>query len=146
MRIVSDGMDGVIYYLLNREKITVDSVVANRLIELPNGQLKLEFPYGSTRNHCTSGVCKTEVLDSRHFFGWHGFSHASKVVIGDGKSDFCWAPAADVLFAKHKLLKYCVANGISCHAYDNFRNVQAVLEAQVMPASLPAYQASLATA
>jgi 2,3-diketo-5-methylthio-1-phosphopentane phosphatase len=146
LRIVSDGMDKVIHYMLDRENIVVDSIVANRLIELPNGQLKLEFPYGSTRNHCTSGVCKTEVLDARGFFGWHGFSHTNKVVIGDGKSDFCWAPAADVLFAKHKLLKHCASIGISCHSYDNFSDVQSILEQQLMPAPLPAYQPALARA
>jgi 2,3-diketo-5-methylthio-1-phosphopentane phosphatase len=142
LRIVSDGIDRVVHYLLSRERIQVSSIVANRLVEFEGGKLGLEFPYEARNNHCSSGVCKCQVLSGVRAFGSQYIkirTGHTNVVIGDGKSDICWAPVADCLFAKSKLLKYCSANNIPYIRYDNFNNIRAVLEEQFVPVKMPTF-------
>lgn len=124
LRIVSDGVDRIIHHLLKREGIKVDYVWANHLNESPNGELSLTFPYAPTVNGCGSGVCKCKILDN-------GSSNSYKVVVGDGRSDFCWSGEPDLLFAKSKLLQYCKSNNIPCVQFDNFKAVRVVLEKQI---------------
>lgn len=47
------------------------------------------------------------------------------VGIGDGASDRCMAREADLLFARHHLLRYCGANGIVCTPFESFAEVAA---------------------
>src|SRR3990167_7170363 len=98
--IVSDGLDRVISYLLTRDNIEVDAIWSNTLVEKEDGCLSLYFPERNWRHVCNSGRCKCQILDMAP-------PGTLKVVIGDGRSDFCWAHAADVLFAKDKLATYC---------------------------------------
>lgn len=119
--VVSDGLDRVINHLLAREHIIVDEVRANHLIDDCNGNLSLEFLKTSHRVVCPSGVCKCQVLDQAG-------AKILKVVIGDGRSDFCWARNADLLFAKDKLLKHCKLNNIPHLPYDNFVQVRVILD------------------
>ena len=56
------------------------------------------------------------------------------VFIGDGMSDRFAVEVADVVFAKRHLLAHCRANGIACHAFDTFEDVQATLEKLLPPA------------
>lgn len=51
------------------------------------------------------------------------------VYIGDGTSDLCVAKAADLLFAKDKLLAYCRTNGVEAIPYRNFADIISCLKA-----------------
>jgi 2-hydroxy-3-keto-5-methylthiopentenyl-1-phosphate phosphatase len=51
-----------------------------------------------------------------------------KVVIGDGRSDFCWSSEADLVFAKTKLLTHCKSAGIACVAYEDFTSIKSNLK------------------
>lgn len=124
LRIVSDGIDRVIHHLLAREGVRVDYVWANHLNESADGQLSLSFPYAPTVAGCSSGLCKCKILDA-------GTRKTVKVVIGDGRSDFCWSTECDILFAKAKLLQHCKKNNISCVPFDNFKAVRVALEKEV---------------
>ncbi len=118
--IVSEGMDRVIHYLLSREDIVVDGVLANRLHQDKDEKLSLTFPAADPNGQCPAGLCKcriTDLLNTQHY----------KVVIGDGRSDYCWAPIADLLFAKSKLLKHCEQSDIPCIPFDNFGEIQGML-------------------
>lgn len=128
--IVSDGLDKVIKHLLEREGIKIDMIWANRLIAHPSGELALEFPKNNHRVVCSSGLCKCQVLDKAG-------SNPLKVVVGDGRSDFCWSRNADVLFAKDKLQSYCQSNSIEHLPYDNFVQIRVTLE-EMMAAEQPA--------
>ena len=119
--IVSDGLDRVIQHLLARENVKVDRVWANQLYDDSQGRLSLRFPEAWHRVVCSSGLCKCQVLDQAG-------PQPLKVVIGDGRSDFCWARNADLLFAKDKLLKHCQAHNISHLPFDNFVQIRVLLE------------------
>jgi len=121
LRIVSDGLDRCIHYLLAKENVRVDYVWANRLQESEDGSFSLLFPYTVANKVCTSGVCKCNLLESRR-------STPMRVVIGDGRSDFCWAPEADVLFAKAQLAQYCAKEKIEYHHFEDFSNIKSVLQ------------------
>jgi len=120
LRIVSDGLDRAISYLLARENVRVDFVWANRLQEASDGSFSLLFPYSVSNKVCSSGVCKCNLLES-------GRSSPLRVVIGDGRSDFCWAPEADLLFAKSKLAQHCAKEKIEYHQFDDFLTIRSVL-------------------
>jgi 2-hydroxy-3-keto-5-methylthiopentenyl-1-phosphate phosphatase len=128
--VASDGLDLAIDYLLKREGIEVDAVWANRLVEKPHGRLALDFSAAPLFGRCEAGVCKCGILKGS------GTSDL-KVVVGDGKSDVCWAPHADVLFAKTGLLAYCQENQIACFPYRNFNDIQATLNRSVLREKVP---------
>jgi 2,3-diketo-5-methylthio-1-phosphopentane phosphatase len=121
LKIVSDGIDRVIHYILKREKIHVDNVWANHLIDTPEGNLELTFPYAPQVQGCGSGLCKCKILGA-------GPVRPLKVVIGDGRSDFCWSAEADLVYAKTKLLTHCKSNSIPYIAYEDFISIQSSLK------------------
>lgn len=118
--IVSDGLDKVIHHVLDREGIVVDRIWSNHLVEHKSGALSLEFPRSNHKVVCPSGLCKCQVLDQA--------GAVTKVVIGDGRSDFCWSRNADILFAKDKLLTHCKSQNIACHQYENFVHIRVLLD------------------
>jgi 2-hydroxy-3-keto-5-methylthiopentenyl-1-phosphate phosphatase len=132
LKVVSDGIDKVIHHILKREKIHVDNVWANHLIEHESGELELAFPHAPQVVNCTSGLCKCKILAV-------GANRYVRVVIGDGRSDFCWAADADVVFAKKALLKHCRESGIKATPYEDFHSIRATLQEMITtsPASEP---------
>ena len=46
------------------------------------------------------------------------------IYIGDGVSDYCVADKADILYAKKRLLNYCVEKGIKHISYNDFSNIK----------------------
>jgi len=131
LQIVSDGMDRVIHTLLAREGVMVDSVRANHLVESPSGELSLAFPVPSKDRSCGAGLCKCQALKDAH-------QSVFRVVIGDGRSDWCWARQADLVFAKSELLSYCNQQEIPCRPFAGFDTIQRALEPLV---KLPARRA-----
>ena len=120
IQIVSDGLDRVIQTLLDREGVVVDGVWANHLEESPAGQLGIGFPYPPTRVRCRAGLCKCQLIE-------RGSARTLSVVIGDGRSDFCWAAQADWLFAKSNLLAHCREQGIPCTPFHDFDAIREAL-------------------
>lgn len=119
--IVSDGFEQVIKTLLKRDRISVNQIWANQLCESTEGELNLSFPYPPVDKNCRAGLCKCQV------FG-HSFFKTTKVMIGDGLNDLCWAENADLVFAKSKLLRYCQNKKIAHNPFDNFKSIQLSLE------------------
>ena len=52
---------------------------------------------------------------------------------------------ADVVFAKRHLLAYCRENGIACHPFETFKEVQATLEKLLAPAPARRFRQVIAT-
>lgn len=118
--VVSDGLDRVIEYVLAKAGLTVDGIWANHLVEDEvTGGFLLQSPFAAP--DCPQGVCKCQLLTRTP-------SDILKVVIGDGRSDFCWASGADLLFAKSKLLQHCLDNNIDHIPFDDFASISSVVE------------------
>jgi len=137
LMVVSDGLDRVIQYLLWREEIPVDGIWANHL-NCEGERLSLASPRLADRK-CESGVCKCRVMAKT------SDSAACRVVIGDGKSDFCWAKKADMVFAKSKLLEYCAVQGIPHLPFHDFDAIRQTLEVkfEMTPVMQEQYQPGL---
>ncbi len=116
LTIVSDGLDHAIRRIFRRHAIHDLAVVANHLRPVGDRRYVLEFPHAS--RICSSGVCKC---------GFRG-SRAPTLVIGDGRSDFCVAGAADMVIAKASLLDHCRRDGLPVIPFDDFAQVRAVVD------------------
>jgi 2-hydroxy-3-keto-5-methylthiopentenyl-1-phosphate phosphatase len=118
--VVSDGLDRVIEYILRKNGINADGVFANHLIESESGEFSLQASARPRFANCQSGVCKCRIV------GQPGYQ-LIRVVIGDGRSDFCWSKESDLLYAKGKLVEYCGKEKIACNEFDDFNEIQASL-------------------
>lgn len=117
--VVSDGLDRVIGYVLDKHRVRVDRIYANQLIETA-GQLSLRSHAGPRVAGCGSGVCKCKIVNDS--------SPTTRVVIGDGRSDFCWSRHADLLFAKSKLAEFCRKEKVAANEFNNFAFIKAAIE------------------
>jgi 2,3-diketo-5-methylthio-1-phosphopentane phosphatase len=63
------------------------------------------------------GTCKGAVIEAL------APGCARIVFIGDGLSDRCAAPRADVVYAKDDLMEFCVAQGIAARPFQTFEDV-----------------------
>jgi 2,3-diketo-5-methylthio-1-phosphopentane phosphatase len=112
MAIVSDGVDYFIRRVLALNGITGITIVANRLIMTETG-FDLDFPHAHPDCRVAAGVCKCAALKGS---GPH-------IYVGDGRSDFCAARSANMVFAKGKLAAYCRRETIPHVAYGDFFDV-----------------------
>jgi len=119
--VVSEGLIPIVHALLKRDNIHVDGVWANDIDEHADGSLSMKFPYAPQDKACQAGLCKCQVLNNVMPVS------SSRIVIGDGQSDLCWATEATLLFAKSKLLKHCQYNNIPHIPFENFTTIQQVL-------------------
>jgi len=128
LRIASEGIDRVIHHLLARERVAVSSVWASRLEVGPDGMLSLDFSHACGRTYCGAALCKCETFRP-------SAGRPIRVLIGDGRSDFCAATRADVVFARAMLLEHCRAEQILCIPFESFDTVRTVIEHYLTPAS-----------
>ncbi len=116
--VVSDGLDLVVEAVLKSAGLKLSSF-ANRLEFLGGDRWELTFPYA--RPGCSMGNCKC--------------NHASlvtggaRILVGDGRSDFCMADSADLVLAKAKLADHCQSSGINHYRIGNFLDAAQVLSA-----------------
>jgi 2-hydroxy-3-keto-5-methylthiopentenyl-1-phosphate phosphatase len=133
LSIVSDGVDYFIARILARHGLGRLAAVANRLVGEP-GEWCLEPP--RNRPDCAngSGVCKCAAT------GLDAADDATVVFVGDGRSDFCIAGRADVLFAKGVLAEHADSLKQPYLPFDTFDDVRRSLSVLVgdMPVSLRA--------
>jgi 2-hydroxy-3-keto-5-methylthiopentenyl-1-phosphate phosphatase len=102
--VVSDGLDRIVRGVIERTGLKLP-IAANRLEASGADRWRLAFPHASLNCSSASGNCKC--------------AHASpdlrgpRIVVGDGRSDFCAAASADYVFAKGRLRTHCIENGIA---------------------------------
>lgn len=111
LTIVSDGLDRVIMRVLARYDLRLP-VRANRLVALSGGHWSLAFP--NAASECGAGTCKCGLALAES---------EAVVLIGDGRSDFCVAETAQIVFAKSKLADHCRRNGISYLPFETLGDV-----------------------
>lgn len=121
--IVSDGLDYSIRYILGRHGIHGLPIFANRLHRAGERKWTIAFPYSARGCDFAAGHCKCATM--RHI----PLPARGKVLlVGDGRSDFCAAEQANMVFAKGKLAEYCARNRLPHHAIEGFAEALPLLE------------------
>jgi 2-hydroxy-3-keto-5-methylthiopentenyl-1-phosphate phosphatase len=120
--ILSDGLDLYIKRILSRYHLDHLPVTCN-IAKLNSHGLEIEFP--RTNRACTRcGSCKGEIIEE---YVSQDSGEIRTVFIGDGYSDTCATRAADFLFAKKDLERYCLDHGIAYNRFDTFFDVARLL-------------------
>ncbi|MFZ0961212.1 MAG: MtnX-like HAD-IB family phosphatase [Terriglobia bacterium] len=142
--ILSDGFDYVIRRVLKRAGVgrhfrSGSNLFASAL-RVEGRRLTPSFPHAP--EPCAHGcaTCK-EALMRRLREG-----RQPVIFMGDGMSDRFAVEVADIVFAKRHLLAHCRENGIACHPFETFKDVQATLEKLLAPAPARGYRQAVATA
>jgi len=116
--IVSDGVDLYLEHVLRQHGLGEISCFCNRGI-IEGNRLRLEFPYdndGCPRCGTCKGARIKEILgNDRGLY--------NVIFIGDGLSDICAIPQADILFARGDFLNYCHSHGADAIEYDDFFDI-----------------------
>jgi 2-hydroxy-3-keto-5-methylthiopentenyl-1-phosphate phosphatase len=116
--IISEGLDTYIGYVLNKHGLGDLKYFCNRGI-LTDNRLRPEFlydNYGCQRCGCCKGARIIDRVgrDNKEWF---------VIFIGDGLSDICALPHANLIFARGDLLKYCHEKKINTVEYENFFDI-----------------------
>lgn len=93
----SDGFDRIIARVLSRIGMTLP-IVSNRLVAAGTDRWRAEFPHFVGDCRSQSGNCKCTQIKGRP---------APQFLVGDGRSDFCPASHATLVFAKKALAIHC---------------------------------------
>jgi len=129
--VVSDGFDYVIRRVLRRSGVDGDLRNGQHLfsngLRVEGRHVHLSFP--CLPAPCAHGcaTCKAEIIrrvaPEQH----------PVIFIGDGLSDRFALERAELVFAKRQLLAFCREKSISCHPFETFRDIEAVLGAELGP-------------
>jgi 2-hydroxy-3-keto-5-methylthiopentenyl-1-phosphate phosphatase len=122
--ILSDGVDYFIRRILQRAGLERLHVRANGLVRLDERRFTLTHPHRVMDCASGAGTCKCALAAAQR-------GHLTTIFIGDGRSDFCVAHEADIVFAKNRLLRYTREQGIAAISYTTFSDVQATLDTVV---------------
>lgn len=130
LSIVSDGVDRFLARILGRRGLARVPAVANRLAG-EAGRWELRQPWKRTDCANGSGVCKcaAAALDPA--------SDTTVIFVGDGRSDFCIAGRADVVFAKGVLAEHCDKLKQPYLPFDTFDDVRRTLTVLVGAQPIP---------
>jgi len=120
--IVSEGLDIYITRLLASHGPEHFNVKCN-IGHFEGGGIRIEFPY-EYRVCPGCGNCKAARIEE---FRVQVGDACPIVFIGDGYSDACGARAADLVFAKKDLVRYCQSEGILYNEFSNFEDVTDLL-------------------
>jgi len=122
LQIVSDGMDYVIRYVLQRHGLGHLPVLANHLVQTGPRSWRLESPHANAACSRNSGTCKCALLATQKL------KHPHVLFIGDGTSDFCVSGQADFVFATSRLLDHCRKNDYPHIAFADFKQAITLLQ------------------
>jgi 2-hydroxy-3-keto-5-methylthiopentenyl-1-phosphate phosphatase len=122
--ILSDGIDRFIKSILNRYGLNDMRVFSNSL-ESTKGCFEMFFPYFREDCKSRSGICKCKIMEELSIPG------DIKILVGDGRSDFCLAGKADLTFAKSDLLDFCRVEKISHIEHREFKDITEWLRNQI---------------
>jgi 2-hydroxy-3-keto-5-methylthiopentenyl-1-phosphate phosphatase len=109
--VVSDGLDRTIGAVLERHGLELP-FYANHLEWQGDNRWRLSFPYARSDCQALSGNCKCSFTE--------GEPDQLRIVVGDGRSDFCMAGRADLVLAKSALLDHCRATEMPHSAFADF--------------------------
>lgn len=130
--IVSDGLDHAIDVATHNAAIPAMPIYANKLTFKPNG-VSISYPYRNPDCKAGNGVCKCQIADQLS-----SDVGGPVVLIGDGKSDYCLAKHADIVFAKGKLITHCEQENIPFRRFQTFAEVLDVIKKWDSSSKVPA--------
>ncbi len=116
--VVSDGLDRTVGAVLARAGIDLPTF-ANHLAWLGDDRWKLTFPFARGDCRALSGNCKCQFAEA-------AASHP-RIMIGDGRSDFCIAGEVDLVLAKSALERHCKTNNIPYISFSTFADASRIL-------------------
>jgi 2,3-diketo-5-methylthio-1-phosphopentane phosphatase len=116
--VVSDGLDRVATTMLARAGVHLP-IIANHLDWRGADRWRLGFPHAREDCRASAGHCKCTTLAAE--------PETLRVLIGDGRSDFCAAATADLVIAKGALALYCGNNAIPFEPFVDFAGATTVL-------------------
>ena len=119
LSIASDGFDFYINHMLSAHGLGDLPVFANHMT-WTNGHAAMTFARPNPAC-CRLGNCKRLIVEE------HRPAGGRVVFVGDGLSDACGAAAADLVFAKGLLARYCGEKGIAHRPFADFTDVAASL-------------------
>jgi 2,3-diketo-5-methylthio-1-phosphopentane phosphatase len=121
VKVVSDGLDFYIDFVLRRHGLSEIPFYANRMTFEGEKPRTIEFPHANeTCSKC--GTCKTNILESCQAL------YRTILYVGDGYSDLCPAGKADLVFAKGILwTRLSGKDGKGVRKYRSFRDVREYL-------------------
>jgi 2-hydroxy-3-keto-5-methylthiopentenyl-1-phosphate phosphatase len=124
--VVSDGFDYVISRVLSRCGFEGDFLSGSHMfasaMRVGDGTVAVDFPYWP--EPCVHGcaTCKHEVI------GRLAPGYDPVIFIGDGLSDRFAVEAADLVFAKDKLLRHCRDHGTAATPFSTFADIELDLQ------------------
>lgn len=121
-RVVSDGIDYAIKKLLGRLGLEHLPLSANCLVATGARSWRLEFPFTASSCRMRSGNCKCVLSKTA------ALKQQRVLVIGDGRSDFCVAGTANLVFAKQSLIHHCASIGVPHFAFTDFSQALGFLQ------------------
>jgi len=101
--VVSDGLDRTVGNVLARHGHILP-FRANKLTYLGDNRWRLSFPHARSDCRALSGNCKCQFAEA-------AVGHV-RIVVGDGRSDFCVSERADLVLAKGSLARHCRTNDL----------------------------------
>jgi 2,3-diketo-5-methylthio-1-phosphopentane phosphatase len=124
--VVSDGFDYVIRRVLRTCGVNGELLNGSHLfssaMRVRGASLSVDFPHWPAGCEHGCATCKPEVI--RRIRGMH----SPVIFIGDGLSDRFSVSEASIVFAKDKLLDYCLDHGLRCRPFSDFSEIQRELE------------------
>ena len=120
LAIVSNGLDFYVKALLEREGLS-DVPYYTVQTRVSSDGIRFAYPY-ATKGCFDYGNCKCLVLRRYRDQG------RRVLYVGDGRSDFCAATAADLVFARSDLARYCETYGINHVPFRDFSDVLATVQ------------------
>jgi 2-hydroxy-3-keto-5-methylthiopentenyl-1-phosphate phosphatase len=116
--VVSDGLNVTVGTALRRAGLDLP-FRANTLEWVGEDRWRLSFPHAQSGCLSLAGNCKCQFAEAER--------RAARIVIGDGRSDFCLARSADLVLAKGPLAAHCLRRGLPHIGFNDFAEVNELL-------------------
>ncbi len=120
--VVSDGLDRTVGSVLRRAGVDLP-YFANRLTWIGEDRWRLSFPHARSDCRSLSGNCKCQFADAA--------VGSVRIVVGDGRSDFCVAEQADLVLAKGSLARHCRKGALPHFTFTRFEEATRLLSSWV---------------
>ncbi len=113
LAVVTNGLDFYVQALMEREGLE-DVPVYSVVTEFTAQGIRYSYPFAAPECPVNWGNCKCRVLE---LYRQQGYAVA---YAGDGRSDFCAAQHADLVFARSHLLAHMRASSLPCVPFEDF--------------------------
>ncbi len=122
LTVVSDGLDRTVAAVLKRHGLNVP-FRANRLRWSGGDRWQLDFPHAKSDCRALSGNCKCRFADAQ--------AGSLRIMVGDGRSDFCISERVEYVLAKASLLRHATALALPHAAFNDFDEATTLLAARL---------------